>query len=71
MVAELRQISVIRSEKPNGATSSLTQMRLDMIAAERETAIAMRDRNQISDTVMRKLLGEFDHERILLNRQDS
>jgi len=46
-------------------------MRLDMIAAERETAIAMRDRNQISDTVMRKLLGEFDHERILLNRQDS
>jgi hypothetical protein len=33
-----------------------------MIAAEREAVIAMRDRNEISDTVMRKLFGELDHE---------
>jgi NhaP-type Na+/H+ or K+/H+ antiporter len=58
LVAELPQISVIRSEKPNGATSSLTQMRLHMIAAERETVIAMRDRNQI-DNPARFASGEF------------
>jgi hypothetical protein len=42
-----------------------------MIVAEREAVIAMRDRNEISDTVMRKLLGEFDHEELLLSRQDN
>jgi hypothetical protein len=40
-----------------------------MMAAEREEVIAMRDRNEISDTVMRELLGEFDYEEVLLNRQ--
>jgi CPA1 family monovalent cation:H+ antiporter len=71
LVAELRQISVLRSARPNNAAASLTQLRLSMIVAEREAVIAMRDRNEISDTVMWKLLGEFDHEEVLLSRQDS
>jgi len=71
LVAELRQMSVLRSGRPSSATSSLRQLRLGMIVAEREAVIAMRDRNEISDTVMRKLLGEFDHEELLLSRQDN
>jgi Na+/H+ antiporter len=70
LVAELRHISVLRSETPDRASSSLKHARLGMIAAEREAVIALRDRNEISDTVMRKLLGEFDHEEMLLNRLD-
>jgi hypothetical protein len=64
-------MSVLNSRGPNDADSSLTQLRLGMIAAEREAVITMRDRNEISDTVMRKLLGEFDHEEVLLSRQDN
>jgi monovalent cation/hydrogen antiporter len=71
LVAELRQMSVLRSAGANGATSSLAQLRLHMIAAERDTVVSMRDRNEIGDTVMRKLLIEFDHEELLLSRQDN
>ena len=71
LIAELRQMSMLRSGQPGSSISSLAQLRLGMIAAEREAVIAMRDRNEISDTVMRKLLGEFDHEELLLNRQES
>jgi CPA1 family monovalent cation:H+ antiporter len=71
LVAQLRQMSVLSSVGPNDTASSLTQLRLGMIAAEREAVITMRDRNEISDTVMRKLLGEFDHEEVLLRRQDN
>jgi monovalent cation/hydrogen antiporter len=70
LVAELRQMSILRSARPNSAAPSIAQLRLGMIAAEREAVIAMRDRNEISDPVMRVLLGEFDHEEILLNRKE-
>jgi monovalent cation/hydrogen antiporter len=65
LVAELRHMTAVR---PDLARSSLRQLRLAMIAAEREAVIAMRDQNGISDTVMQELLGEFDHEEVLLNR---
>jgi monovalent cation/hydrogen antiporter len=71
LVAELRQMSVLNSMGPDDTASSLTQLRLSMIAAQREAVINMRDRNEISDMVMRKLLGEFDHEDVLLSRQDN
>jgi len=71
LVVELRRMIALRAAQPNHSTSSLTQLRLDVIAAQRETVIAMRDRNEIGDTVMRTLLGEFDHEEILLRRQSS
>jgi monovalent cation/hydrogen antiporter len=48
LVAELRQMSVLNSVGPNDTASSLTQLRLGMIAAEREAVITMRDRNEIS-----------------------
>jgi len=44
-------------------------LRLAMIAAERECVIAMRDRNEISDAVMNRLQGEFDHEQVLLQQR--
>jgi CPA1 family monovalent cation:H+ antiporter len=71
LVAELRQMSILRSARSGSTSPTLAQLRLDMIAAEREAVIAMRDRNQISDPVMRTLLGEFDHEEIVLRREDS
>jgi Na+/H+ antiporter len=70
LVAELRQRSAPGSVGPTGATSSLAQLRLDMLTAEREAVVVMRDRDEISDSVMRKLLSEFDHEELLLSRQD-
>jgi CPA1 family monovalent cation:H+ antiporter len=45
------------------------QLRLAMIAAQREAVIALRDRNEISDGVMRRLQLEFDHEEVLLRRR--
>ncbi len=62
-------MSVLRSVRHSDTSSSLAQLRLIMIAAEREAVITMRDRNEISDTVMRRLLSEFDHEKVLLGRQ--
>jgi hypothetical protein len=69
LVAELRQMAVFRGARPGSTTPSLAQLRLDMIAAEREAVIAMRDRNEIGDSVMRTLLGEFDHEEMVLSRE--
>jgi CPA1 family monovalent cation:H+ antiporter len=66
LVAELRQTSLLGSAGAKGATSSLTQLRLHMIAAQRDTVISMRDRSEIGDAVMRKLLSEFDHEEMVL-----
>jgi monovalent cation/hydrogen antiporter len=68
-VAELRRMSVLGLAGPNAATSSLAQLRLRMIAAERDTVISMRDRDEIGDAIMRKLLSEFDHEELLLSQQ--
>ncbi len=59
-------MSVLRSVRHTGTSSSLAQLRH---AAELEAVITMRDRNEISDTVMRRLLSEFDHEKVLLGRQ--
>jgi Na+/H+ antiporter len=69
LLAELRQLSMLRTIMPDGASSLLAGLRLSMIAAEGEAVISMRDRNEISDIVMRRLLSEFDHEEVLLNRQ--
>ncbi len=69
LLAEFRQMSVLRSVRHSDTSSSLAQLRLIMIAVEREAVITMRDRNEISDTVMRRLLSEFDHEKVLLGRQ--
>jgi hypothetical protein len=66
----LRRIAILGSAGSTDATYALAQLRLQMIAAERDTVITMRDRNEIGDTVMRKLLSEFDHEELLLNRHD-
>jgi CPA1 family monovalent cation:H+ antiporter len=71
LVAELRQLAALGSAGPDGAGSSLAQLRLHMIVAQRDTVISLRDRNEIDDTVMRKLLSEFDHEELLLSRQDN
>ena len=49
--------------------ASRLSLRLAMIAAEREAVIAMRDRSEISDTVMRRLQKEFDHEETLLHQR--
>jgi CPA1 family monovalent cation:H+ antiporter len=68
-VAELRQIAMLGSIGSNGGTSSLAQLRLQVIAVQRDTVISMRDRSEIDDTVMRILLSEFDHEELLLGRQ--
>jgi monovalent cation/hydrogen antiporter len=70
LVAELGHLAVLRSVAPGSASSSLARLRLSMIATEREAVIAMRDRNEISDDVMHKLLGEFDHEELLLRQDD-
>jgi monovalent cation/hydrogen antiporter len=70
-VAELRQIASLGSTAANSTTSSLAQLRLHVIAAQRATVISLRDRSEISDSVMRKLLCEFDHEQLLLSRQDN
>jgi monovalent cation/hydrogen antiporter len=44
-------------------------LRLAMIAAERNAVIDLRDRNEISDEVMRRLQREFDHEEVLLRQR--
>jgi Na+/H+ antiporter len=70
--AELRQAAVRELERLNGSSSSPVprpRLRLVMLAAEREAVIAMRDRNEISDAVMRRLQTEFDHEEVLLNQR--
>jgi monovalent cation/hydrogen antiporter len=50
-------------------TAALLRARLAMIAEQREAVIALRDRNEISDTVMRRLQQEFDHEEVLLHQR--
>ena len=56
-----------KSARPPG----YARLRLAMLAAERETVIAMRDRNEISDAVMLRLQREFDHEEVILQRPDA
>jgi monovalent cation/hydrogen antiporter len=68
----LRRISAHELQRWSGSLSPpprQVQLRLGMIAAEREAVIAMRDRNEISDSVMRRLQREFDHEEVLLRQR--
>lgn len=51
------------------SSSALLRARLAMIAEQREAVIALRDRNEISDDVMRRLQQEFDHEEVLLHQR--
>jgi NhaP-type Na+/H+ or K+/H+ antiporter len=71
--AELRKLAAHKLKGLDGprspAASAHVRARLAMIAEEREAVIALRDRNEISDTVMRRLLQEFDHEEVLLQQR--
>jgi CPA1 family monovalent cation:H+ antiporter len=70
--AELRKMAayeLARLAGSSAATPAHLQLRLAIIAAEREALISMRDRNEISDPVMRRLLREFDHEEVLLHQR--
>lgn len=71
--AELRKMVAHRPERLDESASSTVsahlRARLTMIAEEREAVIALRDRNEISDTVMRRLQQEFDHEEVLLHQR--
>ena len=72
-IAELRKITAHRLERLDGSLSPTApahlRPRLAMIAAEREAVVALRDRNEISDVVMRRLQQEFDHEEVLLHQR--
>jgi Na+/H+ antiporter len=70
--AELRKMAaqkLKRLESSSSPTPVHRPLRLAMLAAEREAVIVMRDRNEISDPVMRRLLREFDHEEVLLHQR--
>lgn len=70
--AELHGLATHELERLNGAEAAPAprlRLRLAMIAAQREAIIAMRDRDEISDKVMRRLQGEFDHEETLLHQR--
>ena len=76
--AEAEAASVLRSmaahqlsrlANPPSPPAGHWHLRLTMIAAEREAVISMRDRNEISDSVMRRLQREFDHEEVLLRQR--
>jgi NhaP-type Na+/H+ or K+/H+ antiporter len=72
MATELRKAAIHkleRLERPASSTPAYPRLRLAMIAAEREVVIGMRDRNEISDAVMRRLQREFDHEEVLLHQR--
>jgi monovalent cation/hydrogen antiporter len=71
LVEALRNRSSYRLTKLDRGESTpahYIRMRLAMLAAERDTVIRMRDRSEISDAVMARLLSEFDHEELLLVR---
>jgi monovalent cation/hydrogen antiporter len=70
--AALRKSAANKLERLSSSSSAPPAhfpLRLAMIAAEREAVIALRDRNEISDPVMRRLLREFDHEEVLLHQR--
>jgi hypothetical protein len=70
-VDRLKHMAASELEQPGGSSLSSSRLHLAMIAARREAVIAMRDRNEISDAVMRRLLSEFDHEEILLHQRSN
>ncbi len=69
---ELRSMTsrkLIARDVTQASPADLLGMRLAVIAAQREAVIAMRDRNEISDSVMNRLQREFDHEEVLLSQR--
>jgi len=69
---QLKHMDARELEQLSGSSfSSSSRLRLAMIAARREAVIAMRDRSEISDAVMRRLLSEFDHEEIFLHQRSN
>ena len=58
-----------RVAHPDDSSASYLRLRLGMLAAERESVIAMRDRGEIADAVMIRLQREFDHEEVLLHQR--
>jgi CPA1 family monovalent cation:H+ antiporter len=72
-MAELRKITAHKlkrlDDSPSPTAPAHLRPRLAMIAAEREAVITLRDRDEISDVVMRRLLQEFDHEEVLLHQR--
>jgi len=57
-----------RVTQDSTVSTAYARMRLAMLAAAREAVIALRDRNEISDSVLWRLQSEFDHEEVLLRR---
>ena len=58
---------VVRSARPDEVEQS-RRLRLEMLAAERETFIAERDANRIDDEVLRSLMHDLDLQEATLNR---
>jgi CPA1 family monovalent cation:H+ antiporter len=50
------------------AAPPMARLRLAVVAAQRQTIVALRDRGVIGDDVMRRLQAELDHEEVLLDR---
>jgi Na+/H+ antiporter len=73
VLTELRKITAHKLKRLDGFPSATApahlRPRLAMIAAEREAVITLRDRNEISDVVLRRLQQEFDHEEVLLHQR--
>jgi monovalent cation/hydrogen antiporter len=70
--AQLRKVTAYNEQNPGESAAAPprhVQLRLAMLAAEREAVIAMRDRSEISDSVMRRLQRELDHEEVLLRQR--
>ena len=66
---ETAEQELLRLDDARSSPPAHYAMRLSMIAAEREAVIDLRDRNEISDAVMRRLLRELDHEEVLLGQR--
>jgi monovalent cation/hydrogen antiporter len=71
-VTELRHINERKQHSRESSVSTTPthlRPRLAMLAAAREAVVALRDRGEIGDAVMRRLQSEFDHEEVLLHQR--
>jgi monovalent cation/hydrogen antiporter len=68
---QLRLVAKHELQKLSGAVSAthVLHLRLAMIAAQRTAVIDMRDRNEIGDSVLRRMQREFDHEEVLMHQR--
>ncbi len=60
------RLARLSDDRTAASPPGYVQLRLRMLAAEREAVIGMRDRNEISDAVMIRLQRELDHEEVVL-----